>query len=499
MSYFGTSERAQRGLTWLVGEPGQGISSREWGAFSLLLAFCAAAGVYLDSPIWMMLPGILLFAAWFIADLRGVFFLLLASLPFSVEIMLSSSLGTDLPSEPLMWLLTGAILVRVFWRPKEFRLDHVFDYLLLLHFLWIALTVLFAEIPFIAIKYTLAKGWYILTFYGMGRRFLRTPQDWRRAMWLVIIPLTITHVIVLVRFAGYGFEFADVNRVMWPFYRNHVNFAALAVVLLPYGWYLYVHSPRLSARKWLLGACLLIILVGVQFSYTRAAYGALLGGMMAAMIIRWRLIRPAMVVAVVMASAFVVFVVQENRYLDFAPDYSKTITHYEFSDLLNATYKLQDISTMERVYRWVAGFHMVGERPLTGFGPNNFVDHYPSYAVRSFRTYVSANPERSGIHNYYLMLAVEQGIPGLLIYLLLIFAVMIYGENLYHRTREPLRKGLVLTALTSLTVIHIMQLMNDLIESDKVGPFFFLSMAALVNADLLNRKDAYTDRNASGT
>lgn len=489
MSYFGTSDRLLGGLAWLNRGSGGRISHREWTAFSLLLASCMAVGVYLDSPFWMLLPGVLLFAAWFIADLRGVYFLLLASLPFSIEIMVTDSLGTDLPSESLMWLLTGAIVLRVLWRPEEFRLNHLFDFLLLLHFLWIGCTVLFAEIPLIAVKYMLAKSWYILTFYAVARRYLKTPQAWLRAMWLVIIPLTITHAIVLVRFAGYGFEFADVNRVVGPFYRNHVNFAALAVVLLPYGWYLYVHSPRLSLRKWLLGLCLMIILLGVQFSYTRAAYGALIGAILAAAFIRWRLIRPALVVATVVIVVFISFMVRENRYLDFAPDYNTTITHFEFSDLLNATYKLQDISTMERVYRWVAGFHMVGERPWMGFGPNNFVDNYAPYAVRSFTTYVSDNPERSGIHNYYLMLAVEQGIPGLLIYLLLIFAVMIYGENLYHRTRDPMRKGLVLTALTSLTVVHILQLMNDLIESDKVGPFFFLAMAALVNMDLANRRD----------
>ena len=48
---------------------------------------------------------------------------------------------------------------------------------------------------------------------------------------------------------------------------------------------------------------------------------------------------------------------------------------------------------------------------------SNFYPNYQARTVRSFTTYVSDNPERSGIHNYYLMTAVEQGIPGLLVYL----------------------------------------------------------------------------------
>lgn len=141
---------------------------------------------------------------------------------------------------------------------------------------------------------------------------------------------------------------------------------------------------------------------------------------------------------------------------------------------------------MERVYRWVAGFYMVGERPITGFGPNNFYENYHQYAVKSFRTYVSDNPEKSGIHSYYLMTAVEQGIPGLLIYLFLMVYVLVRGERIYHQTIEPHRKALVLTAIASLVVIHFLQTMNDLVETDKVGPFFFLAMALLVTVDQYN-------------
>jgi O-antigen ligase len=186
--------------------------------------------------------------------------------------------------------------------------------------------------------------------------------------------------------------------------------------------------------------------------------------------------------------------VQKNRFLEFAPDYNKTVSHFEFEDLLTATVKLQDISTMERVYRWVAGSYMIGERPWTGFGPNNFYQNYAVRTVRSFRTYVSDNPEKSGIHNYYLMTAVEQGIPGLIIYLILIFTVLILGERIYHRTHDDQRKRMVLTVLASLVVIHVMQTMNDLLETDKVGPFFFISIAILANIDRINQKESSTGR-----
>ena len=45
-----------------------------------------------------------------------------------------------------------------------------------------------------------------------------------------------------------------------------------------------------------------------------------------------------------------------------------------------------------------------------------------------------------------------------------------------------------MTMLLSLIIIFILLLLNDLLESDKVGPFFLLAMAVIVNIDLANQK-----------
>jgi O-antigen ligase len=131
---------------------------------------------------------------------------------------------------------------------------------------------------------------------------------------------------------------------------------------------------------------------------------------------------------------------------------------------------------------------MVDARPVQGFGPNNFYANYERFTVTGFQTWVSDNPDRSGIHNYYLMTAVEQGLPGLAIYLVLIVFVMLYAEKVYLRARDPLHRSLVMTAISSLVVIHLLQTMNDLVETDKVGPFFFLAMALIVSVDRWERQ-----------
>jgi O-antigen ligase len=202
-------------------------------------------------------------------------------------------------------------------------------------------------------------------------------------------------------------------------------------------------------------------------------------------VIRWRLTRFALLGTGLAVVIGVVYFVHENTYLDYAPNYDRTISHEQFDNLIEATYKMEDISTMERVYRWVAAGHMAPERPLLGWGPGNFVNFYKPFAVTSFQTYVSDNPEKSGIHSYYFMTLVEQGIPGLLLFLMLLVVIFLHGERLYHRLADqPYRQQMVMTLLLSLTVIAAFLIINDQLENDKVGSFFFINLAILVNQDL---------------
>lgn len=307
-------------------------------------------------------------------------------------------------------------------------------------------------------------------------------------MWVIGITATVS--VVLIRHAGIGFSFKDVHTVMGPFYRNHVMYASIIVCFLPFLWYArnWIVSQWTGILFWI--AALAVLLMGVQFSYTRAAYISIFLAMGAWLIIKWRLMVPALLVSFTFAVILTGSLAYKNTFLDYAPKYERTISHTRFSNLVEATYKLEDISTMERVYRWVAGAVMISEKPLVGFGPGNFFFFYKSYSVLRFKTYVSDNPDNSGIHNYYLMVATEQGIPGLLIFLALCFYTLIHGEQVYHQTPNGWRKRTVMAALLSTIIIFALLLINDMVETDKVGAFFFLNMAIIVRMDLLNKQAA---------
>ena len=84
---------------------------------------------------------------------------------------------------------------------------------------------------------------------------------------------------------------------------------------------------------------------------------------------------------------------------------------------------------------------------------------------------------------------VEQGIPGMLLFIALSFYALIRGERIYHELKDPTWKGIVMGVLLSCVVINAFLLINDMIETDKMGSFFFIGLAVLINADLANKKE----------
>lgn len=450
-------------------------------AILLSLFTAIASGYYFLSGF----PALLIVLYLALVDFRFLFYILLAFIPLSTEIQLPGGFGTDLPTEPLM---VGLMIVYLLYTIKNGqRMDgrffrHPITLLLLLHYGWIAATAITSSDLLISFKFFLAKTWYLVTFFFLAGLLLRRLKDIRRALWFLFISLTFTILVTLIRHSFSGFSFDTVHQILHPFYRNHVAYASIMVVFFPFLLWMRSWYPAGSGKRNLLNAALVLYLVAIYLAYTRAAYVALIIALGAYFVIRLRLTRYVLIGAGISVLALTLFLASNNRYLELAPNYERTVTHRDFENLLEATYQGEDISTMERVYRWVAGFYMSREKPALGFGPGTFFFFYKPYTVKSFQTYVSDNPERSGIHSYYLMLIVEQGYIGLLIFLALVFYTLLRGEALYHQLQGK-HRGIVMTTLLSLIIILALLIINDLIETDKIGPFFFMYLALIVNLD----------------
>jgi len=460
------------------------------------LAITAAAavalfgGILVDEPLFYLVPVAILFAFQMILDYKVIFYLLILCTPFSIEYYADSGLSTTIPTEPVMVLFMLTFIFFIFLRSDDFDLlffQHPLSILLFVHFAWIVITTIFSVEPVISIKYLAGKTWYITTWFCIGGLVLKDLTKFKQVFWLLFAPTLFLAIYTLIRHMGYGFAFSEVNKTMVPFFRNHVNYAVFLALVLPFTFIARQWYPKYSSARMLISLGIVVLLLGIYFSYTRSSWLSVAGAGLAYYLLRKKILVPAALITIAGVIVFAVYMLSDNRYMQYAPDYQKTIYHSDFSEHMESTISLEDVSSAERIYRWVAAVHMIEDKPYLGFGPGQFFFNYKPYTVNKFETYISQNPERSTVHNYYLQVCVEQGFPGLLIWVLLLVYIIYLGQRLYSTLTDPFHKNLAAAIVLSLVTIIINIALSDLIEADKIGTSFFFFLALLVNLDIYRR------------
>jgi O-antigen ligase len=293
--------------------------------------------------------------------------------------------------------------------------------------------------------------------------------------------------VAIIRHSQYGMTFEMVNDALAPFFRNHVTYSSLLVCMIPM---ILAVIQLTTVRRWriYLKVLLVITIVALYFSYARGAWLALFTGLL----VYWLLKKKLLVLSFILFFSFcigAVFWLRTNdNYLKYTNDYKTTIFHTNFEEHLIATYKLKDVSTAERFYRWVAGVRMIKDSWRTGFGPTTFYDNYQIYAIPAFRTWVSNNAEHSTVHNYYLLTIIEQGALGLLLLLVLIGSMFWYAQKIYHQTDDRFWKIVIAATASTLMMVCTVNFLSDMIETDKVGSIFYLCLATIIIADIQTRE-----------
>jgi O-antigen ligase len=455
-----------------------------------LFMIAVVLSIMFATPALLFIPFALLACFWLIENLSWLLFILLIAIPWSIEFRFSQSLGTDLPDEPLMLLTAFTTLCVLIARRKQLlkkQFVHPLLFILCLQIIWLLVSVVFSTDALVSFKYLLAKGWYLLSFIAAPLLVFRNEVWLKRISIGIAISMLFLVIVTLFRHAFNGLTFATINISLEPFFRNHVNYSAVLVFVIPIFYAAYLLTNK-KAFKRLLIAALLILLIAVYFSYARGAWLAIVVGIAAFWLLKKKMLLLLFILFLIISLSSVYWLQRDNNYLKFAHNYNTTIFHTNFEEHLVATYRLKDVSTAERFYRWIAGVRMITYRWQTGFGPNTFSENYKEYAVPAFKTWVSENKDRSTVHNYFLLMFIEQGVIGFLLLLILFGAFFWYAQKIYHAAEDRFWKIVVATATVVFSMICTVNFLSDLVETDKVGSFYYLCIAALIVADFKTRK-----------
>jgi O-antigen ligase len=417
-------------------------------------------------------------------------YVLIISIPWSVEYHFDANVSIDFPDEPLMILASIVVLILLIYRRKEigYRRPHPLVIIIILQFFWTVITVITSTDILVSLKYSLAKGWYLMAFIGLPFFLFTNEKIIKRSVVLLTVSMVVCMFVTLARQAEDYWSFEKVNDALRPFFHNHVSYSALLVFIVPLEIAI-IQLSRSHRMKVFISCLLIFTIVALYLSYSRGSWVALIIGIFCCLLLRKRMLLTGFLTFIFLIVGSILWLKQNDRFLNYSNDYKSTIFHPDFREHLIATYKLKDLSNAERINRWIAGVRMTPDYWKTGTGPTTFYEQYKSYTIPAFKTYVSDNKEHSTVHNYFLLLWIEQGVFGTLFFLTLIGTLFWYAQRIYFKTNNKFWKIAVGATASILVMQCVINFLSDMIETDKVGSIFYLCVVVLITADIKTRNE----------
>lgn len=467
------------------------FSIASFSVLFLTIALVAWTGKYyfLALPfgyLYVMLMGI---------NWKTAYWIFLFTIPPSVQLGLAGdTLSITLPDQPIMWLFLGVFAIIMARNPRALPQWWWRDPMVLIvvvQFLWTMVAVIFSKMLFFSLKFLIMKFWLLVCFFVFPVWIFTEKKDFVKGFFVLLIPMVATILVILVHHSMYGFRFDRIQRAITQLYYNHVDYSTVISMFFPL--LLVSVWPLIRKRniflKTTLLTLILIFIAGIGFAYARAAVVAVVFGIVVAVAIRLRLgnlVMPGFYALIILLMSYMV---PNNKYIDFRPDFEHTYMRKDFMDHIIATFRGTDMSSMERLYRWIAAVRMSKDRPVTGYGPRAFYYYYKPYAVTSFRTYVSRNTEQSTTHNYFLYMLVEQGWPAMILYGIFMIMIVAKAQKVYHRFRDPFYRAVTMGLIMMITIGFINNFFSELIETHKVAALFYIPVALLIVLDKKSRDE----------
>lgn len=436
-------------------------------------------------------------------DLKALWILAVACIPFSSEIMIEIPIqATDLPVLffPTDFLSSFASIVTLLAIPflgstkevwPELKNSKTFTFILL-YFLWALIATILSSDKVVSIKFLLIQGVYLLTYAGIGYYLFKQnlmEMQWVYRRYMLGSLLAVFFVCIVEHFI-LGLNREMVDRAIAPFFREHTVYGAFTAWMF-IAYFILWQNFRLS----------LILIVGLLFSsialflsYSRGGWLSAVGALLLVPALKWLwqlrrqqalLVLTGLGVIVVGGISFLISRGQvwlEDTLSDVLGDTGKRIASSFDTE--------RDLSNVGRIHRWIVAWELFKQEPIEGIGPNTFAEKY--YELRGSSTLFSnikkLEVAYAGIHSEYLTALTEMGIPGL------ILLISIYGLTLYYpfqyafSAKDKRNRAIGLLVAIPLLSYYLHAFINNFMDHGKIAALIYLHWGAAMALEANLRK-----------
>ena len=426
------------------------------------------------------------------------FFLFIAFLtPLSVNIEeYVEGFGLYLPTEPLLF---GFMLWFLFLQLKKPFLDrqiwrHPIIITVTAYLTWLLITSITSTDPIVSFKFLLSKLWFIVPVLIFGTYFFKNHENRVRFLWYFIVACSFVVCYTIGHHSKYGFGEEEGHWVMWPFFKDHTIYGAIIALCLPLSLALLKQKGRPALSKAILILINLVLIVGLIFSYTRAAWLSIIFAAVIGALVYFKVSFKLL--------AFIGFLMLGGLYLQWdniqmalAKNTHEHTTEAFDEKIQSAANVTTDASNLERINRWDCAYHMFKKRPGLGFGPGTYAFEYAAFQDPENLTIISTNfGDMGNAHSEYLGALSESGLIGMLLFMSIVVSVFYSSIRLYYRYDQHNDvKILIMGIIVSLASYFIHAFLNNYLDTDKAAvPVWAMCAMVVAMTISLNTSDQST-------
>jgi len=269
--------------------------------------------------------------------------------------------------------------------------------------------------------------------------------------------ISLLHGLVgILQFYEIAFTSLPGNYKPYGFMTNRNLFGSALAFLLPFVIYAFYAGKK--SWKMIAGLALTVIAVSLLLSQTRSAWLSGISVFIVSLLLvlifvpsqrrRWMLSSLAAIAVAAVVISLLIFSDKES-------ELAKSVTERAASLTVNTTpQSAADVNTSERLKMWKKTLSMIKDHPLMGVGSGNWKVVIPSYGLANTvfaKGYFA--PDR--VHNTYLQIASETGVPGAIFYFGMWVIIAVIGFKVIRKTTSTDKKILVILMLAGLSAVAV--------------------------------------------
>ncbi len=430
-----------------------------------------------------VLPGILLVVLFYLFALDSLLLIITFFTPIAVIFRDNDfGLGVSLPTEPLMF---GIVLVFFFKILYENHFDariskHPVSIAIMLSLIWMFLTSITSELPWVSFKYLIARLWFVIPFYFIATQLFRKRKNIKVFLWLYLIPLMGVIFYTLINHAQYGFEEDPGHWVMTPFYNDHTAYGAVLAMFLPVITVFTINKEYTKTQRYISGMVLVLFLLATVLSYSRAAWVSVAVAVLVCTVILLR-IRFWIVLSGGIVVIMLLFAFQKDIIMRLEKNKQDSSAHM-LEHVQSISNISSDASNLERINRWQSALRMFKQRPFLGWGPGTYQFLYAPFQFSHEKTIISTNAgDKGNAHSEYIGPLSESGVLGMLTILAIVVLVIYTSLKLHKRLPDGELKLINLALLLGLITYFTHGFLNNFLDTDKASVPFWGFIAAIIS------------------